>query len=243
VAPKSIDPHNPTLILVAAFSTLSLVLGFAYGNEWAREGFHLKDWQPLLAAFVAAVGVIAAWMMARRTLRFNAISREENRIEEGLPGLREATAWLSQVLSALRGLRNQEETSRTLNLFRIGRPGTSIEAEVAEAIPLADATTQQRIAQAFLNFYAVAKRLDSVVDDIAAAREVLRGNPASIRAQVDVFTTNMTAAQQRGSILGELDNAFAELSSLHNELETRRTTFEARLARLRTEIERYLGDH
>ena len=241
--PKSIDPRDPNWILVAAFSTLSLVLGFAYGNEWAREGFHLKDWQPLLAAFVAAVGIIAAGMMASRTLRFNAISREENRIEERLPGLREATAWLSEVLSALRGLRNQEETSRTLHLFRIGRPGTSIEAEVAEATPLADATTQQRIAQAFLNFHAVARRLDALVDDIAAAREVLRGNPGSIREQADVISTNMTAAQRRGSIMGELDNAFAELSSLHNELECRRTTFEARLARLRAEIDRYLGDH
>jgi hypothetical protein len=69
----------------------------------------IQPWQTLIAAFLAAIGVAVTAFIAVRnvskqltmnrvSLRINLISREEDRIEEALPGLREAERLAVQYL-------------------------------------------------------------------------------------------------------------------------------------------------
>lgn len=238
--PKSIDPRDPNWTLVAAFSTLSLVLGFAYGDEWAREGFHLKDWQPLLAAFVAAVAIIAAWTMARRSLRFNAISREEDRIEESLPALRETTEWLSQIAFLLQGMEDRHQTAFALESFV--KPTSPMRDQIAEAIPLADDQMVQRIAGALLKLYAAAQGFNRVERELEDLRVMIgRSRPTTTEADREASVVEYANRLGKSHVVAALDKSRAEFLALCAHLEARRVNLESRLVRIRAEIERYIS--
>jgi hypothetical protein len=67
-------------------------------SAWLPALSDLKQWQPLVGAMVAAIGIIVAAMIAvinvNRQIRINILSREEDRIERNLPGLRDAASYL-----------------------------------------------------------------------------------------------------------------------------------------------------
>ena len=67
------------------------MLGFTYGNVLGLDGtFVLKEWQTLVAAAVAVIGVAWAYYGVRGTQRINVILKEQERLDRLLPGWRQA---------------------------------------------------------------------------------------------------------------------------------------------------------
>ncbi len=77
-------------IFAAAVGLLTFVLGFAFGNFLeVKYGFQLKDWQTLASTLVAIVAAGVAYVGVRTTQRLNVMMKEEDRIDEFLPGFRQ----------------------------------------------------------------------------------------------------------------------------------------------------------
>lgn len=242
MAGKYIRPSDPNWVVVAAFSILSLVLGFAYGNASATV-FRLKEWQALIGATVggtiAALALLATWTMASRTLRFNTIAREETRIEEELPALRETVGWLSQIVTLLRGMEGRHMTAFVLESF-VNR-SSSIQDQISKAIPLADTQTVQQIAETLLKLYAAAesyKRIEGQLEDL---RQLIdRSGTVPTQADHDDKVAAYAATLGQSHVIIALDKASVQFFTLYAGLEQRRMKFESRLTRIRAEIEHYL---
>ena len=80
--------YRNTAVLIAAAASLAFVFGFAYGNLFDREySFHLENWQTLVSAAVALVALTVAYIGALGTQRINVFIKEQDRIDDILPGL------------------------------------------------------------------------------------------------------------------------------------------------------------
>ncbi len=225
-------------IVVTAFSFLFAVLGFAYGNALGSS-FQFKDWQPLIGAIVAACALVATWMMASRTLRLNTISREETRIEENLPKLREAVEWLSQVAVLLQGMEGRHQTSFVLESF-VNR-SSPMQDQISKAIPLADARMVQQIAQALLKLYGAAEQYKYLEQQLRDLSDLIDGSrPITTEAERDSQVLAYADRMGKPHIVRSLDKARGEFLTLCSELEERRMKLESRLVRIRAEIDHYL---
>jgi hypothetical protein len=239
MALKLVGPRD-TWVIVAAFSTLSGVLGFAYGNVWEEAGFQMKEWQTLLAAFVPALGVLGAWIMASQTLRFNAFSQEERRIEnDELPKLIQVTDWLSRITYTLPEAEKRQIWSWLEN-EGINITQTSIEAKVDKAIGSQDTPTKQRITGLLTQLYFASKRLDGIERDGTQLREMTaQSRPLMTDAEVDVSVANYATNQGKPHVEAAIDGARDDLLSLYDGLRKRRKEIENRRDRLRAWIEHY----
>lgn len=226
---KAINFPWNDVVLVVAYSTLSCVLGFAYGSIWSGTSA-LKDWLPLGGSALTATSIIVAWLMARRTFRFNAISREETRLEEKLPGLREATAWLSLIFDTVDNLATPEETFAVLNSRLRVSKDKSIKELVDKALQLAEGTTREQVTYAVANLYFAARGLDNFLDMLGLMH---MGREHNLR-------TNPEAIRQRLEHVDAISKAAYELMQLRDNFRARLKTLETRLTRLRGEIDRYL---
>jgi hypothetical protein len=130
-----------TTILVVAAAMLAFLLGFAYGNLFeVQYGFHFKDWQTLASTCVAVIAATLAYIGVRDTQRINVLIKEQDRIAELLPGLRQVNELLMIPRGVLNGMQPQHRYQANLLLdaaFR-AQPGESLEDVVRRKLPLAD---------------------------------------------------------------------------------------------------------
>src|SRR5688572_5330383 len=105
-------------VTIAATGVLGAVAGFAYGRGLPDDFFEwLHHWQALTGAMLTVSIAMIAATLVWRTLRFNVMAREETRIEDDLPGLRQAQEWLSNLFLYSRGMIDAMSVLRTLPGF------------------------------------------------------------------------------------------------------------------------------
>jgi hypothetical protein len=76
-------------------------------NDLAKNPYQwFKDFQPLIGAMLAGIGLYVAWQnvsrqvaQSREAMLITLIGREEERIEENLPGLERTAHLLSEAVS------------------------------------------------------------------------------------------------------------------------------------------------
>jgi hypothetical protein len=182
-------------------------------------------------------------MMARLTLRFNAFSQEERRIEnDELPKLIQVTNWLSRITYPLPDAEKRQIWSWLEN-EGINITQTSIEAKVDKAIGSQDAPTKQRITGLLTKLYFASKRLDGIERDGTQLREMTahyQSRPLMTNAEMDVSVANYATNQGKPHVEAAIDSARDDLLSLYDGLRKRRKEIEGRRDHLRAWIERYL---
>ena len=91
-------PGLPTMVVLMLTAILTVWLGIWGPLDLSR----LEKWQTLTGSILAIGGVVLTAIVAvrnvRRQIRVNILSREEDRIERLLPGLREAVDFASVFL-------------------------------------------------------------------------------------------------------------------------------------------------
>ena len=208
----------------------------------------MKDWpslvaqllDPALGAIVAVVAIVVGWKTAGRTLRFNACSRVEDRIERELPKLRQVTDWLSEVTYPLR-LAEKRHIAYFLENSGIGNPGTSIEAQVNAAIELADTVQKREITGVVSTLYRVAKRFAEIEQQFEQNSEFIRQRSVT-QAEAEASIANDANRLGRPHAETTLNKARVELLSLYDDLEARRKSTEKRRDKLRAWIDRYVDE-
>jgi hypothetical protein len=123
---------------------IGLMVGFAAGLEVLP---HLKDWQTLIAAAVALLAAFVAWFNVQKTLRINVISREEDRIETHLAGLRDALTLMGKIDAQLKFAQHDlGKIPAVLNEFGLESSDTSTDVE--KLLPRTDHETRIRVVAA-----------------------------------------------------------------------------------------------
>ena len=132
---------NNTAVLVVAAAIFGLVFGFAYGNLLGVQyGFQVKDWQTFGAMLVALAAAAVAYIGVRNTQRITVMIREQDRIDDLLPGLRQVNELLMVIRGPLNAMRPQHRYQAALLLDAAIKvqPGESVEDSVRRQLPLAD---------------------------------------------------------------------------------------------------------
>jgi hypothetical protein len=129
---------------------LSLAMPFIYGNEPVKPSDWIGFAGSVLTAGVAVAAIYYAGRNITRQLRINLISREEDRIEADLPGLRDTVDKLVTMLSQFRGATNAHTMGQLLRAEQFA--GTNISAEVDKVFWRSNAQTRRRLTEVFFDF-------------------------------------------------------------------------------------------
>ena len=92
-------------------------------NDFAKNPYQwVKDFQPLIGATLAGIGLYVAWLnvsrqvaQSREAMLITLIGREEERIEENLPGLELTAIFLTEINFKLNSKPNNKEYKDTLD--------------------------------------------------------------------------------------------------------------------------------
>ena len=97
--PRPRLPGLPTISALMLCAMLAAWLGLLGPLDLST----VQNWPTLISALVTAIGIMVAAAIAvrnvKRQIRINILSREEDRIERHLPGLRDARYFLSGFLT------------------------------------------------------------------------------------------------------------------------------------------------
>jgi hypothetical protein len=182
-------PERNATIAVVVTAVLASLLGFAYGNYFERRySFDLKDWQTLLSAMVAFLGVALAYMGVRGTQRINVLIKEQDRIAELLPGLRQVDEALAIPRSVLAQLRHRYQAHILLDAAFKQQDGEWVEDVVRRKLPLADDHLKWEVARIVFALKTQAKILQVGHDEVE-------------RNQTDVANIQTFAQETREGLL------------------------------------------
>jgi hypothetical protein len=122
VAGMKRDTLGIGLLLCAAAVVSWLGIMGPLVNDFAKNPYQwFKDFQPLIGATLAGIGLYVAWLnvsrqvaQSREAMVINLIGREEERIEENLPGLELTANFLTEINFKLNSTPNNKEYKDTL---------------------------------------------------------------------------------------------------------------------------------
>jgi hypothetical protein len=138
-------PGLPTMIALMLCAILVAWLGVWGTLDLSK----LEKWQTLIAAAIAAVGVLVAGSIAvrnvNRQLRIGIIGREEERIEKVLPGLREAVGYIQETRKLLRTISPHSVIAKIHQFNNFDPKKDRLDVRLREIIPATDLETRQRL--------------------------------------------------------------------------------------------------
>jgi hypothetical protein len=169
----TVPPHLPGLPTMAALLLAAMIavwLGIAGPLDLAK----LQNWQTLIAACVAAVGIaVTAYVAVRnvtKQIRIGILNREEDRIETELPGLREARDYCGKFLP-LKAARAFYGIGQSFCDLGFGISGSTFQEDVSNALPNTDAATRHRVQTRLHSCWIYATTAESLMAKIARERE------------------------------------------------------------------------
>lgn len=189
----------------------------------------LKEWQTLASATVALAAICIAWVNVtrqlkhqRRTLSLDLMSREEERMQDALPALREASEFLGGLVKGLRALPVRAETLNALrlNFLRSAEPREA----VARAVPSGDDELRRRI--------------ESVVTDIRTAADRLE---KSTPREGQAWSPGPFVGPPVQKFVNELDLALGQADYLLSQITQKADMYGKRSKEFREAIERQLS--
>jgi hypothetical protein len=223
-------------------TAVGIVLILALIIVGSRDDFHLKDWQTLIAAGVAGVGVIVAARNVTRQIRIGILGREEDRIERELPGLRDARYFCSGFLT-FRVTQSFYGITDAFAKEGFGLQGSTQTEEILKALPNTDQATrhivQTRLLRCFrMAFYAegAMNATKTLTDRIGDPSQWAHGELDKVHEQIHQMRERFNDMRERFS------KAMDQLEEAIRSFDRKIELYEARSARIRKEIEAYFDE-
>lgn len=237
------------LICLALALTVLVTVGAPIAAS--HTTLELKDWLgfagnilgglfTLIAAYIAWRAVQPQIVAQRDATMLGLLSREEDRIERMLPGLRDAESFASDFL--------QYKVTHTFQgiveaLQGEGLSGSNFQKDIEKALPNTDGVTRRRIESKLYQIYRWALH----------AETSWKGSREAIRETSNPTVWDPSALEQNRAEINRLQDLFRQsrekfglaMDELENEIRSirsQREIYEARLVRIRQELENYFGD-
>jgi hypothetical protein len=225
------------LLGVFLTTTIPLVISSNAINSTAWIGFSGN----VVGGAVALIAVVVASMNVARQLRVNLMSREEDRMEQDLPGLREAATYLIQIRRALHG-KTPIRMRSVVNSFNSISAHDRLEDAIRKRIPTVPRRVQDVVVARItaidhltFSLSRIGKKLAEATSRLEFEKEAgldateIRGHAAELQAEFNVEQELLDIQLER------LDATTAAVLD-----EIRR--FERLLAAFRPQIERYFKE-
>lgn len=169
----------------------------------------IEKWQGMIGALLGATGTIVAgwlaWRAGMKTLRFEMLTRSEERLERDLPGLRQAQNFCAHMLAEIK---NPLGAIHALNLSRPAE-------EIRTKIPLASGLLQQQISDVLHNAVVNHAILRNALAHRGAARATHANSASTDNAAALKFAETQTEKAQTRSHRADksFERLFVELSA------------------------------
>jgi hypothetical protein len=150
VAGMKKDTLGIGLLLCAAAVVSWIGIAGPLVNDFAKNPYQwFKDFQPLIGATLAGIGLYVAWLnvsrqvaQSREAMLITLIGREEERIEENLPGLERTALFLSEINFKLNSKPKNKEYKDTLDENGLYLTPDKMRIMIDERLQTADAKTR-----------------------------------------------------------------------------------------------------
>jgi hypothetical protein len=210
--------------LITLATALGILITIAVPAILGPDGIKASDWLGfagnVLTAGVAAVAVYFAWKGIANQLRVSLMSREEDRMERELPGLREIAALLrpASVLCSMKPI--PKSAIRVLKSLGLQTTDGPILGKLEQKLPRADDGHRRPLA--------------AILEQIALHAHTAITLEETLDAPV--------SEQERDLItqaVAEMTDAIHELSSFKTLIDDKIATFERRLPQFKAELSRF----
>jgi hypothetical protein len=219
---------------VASAAFLGLIVGASLN---ANDLPNPKEWQTLIAASVAVIAAWIAWTnvkkqlaMQREALRINLMSREEDRMEEQLPGLKDAVILLGRLRVPTQfGRPALGQIKATVSEAGIA-PADNVDERLERLLPRTDYETRKLVGSVVTLLRYQAALLEAAQSML---REAERGNdPKEIES----------ALASVRLIEGDAVNAIDSVQKLSETFRLRIESKQQRIPRFRRQIEAFFAE-
>ncbi len=221
---------------------LSAWLGVWGPLNWSS----IKEWQTLFASLLAIGGVgftaFVAVQNVTRQLKINVYSREEDRIERMLPGLREAEYFASGFLQ----YRVTQSFIGIVEAFRSGGFGiahSTYQKDIEKALPNTDGATRRTVERRLYSCFRWAGHTEAAAQAIrqgvAQTSNPSEWEPTELekkRAEIDGHRENF--GRYRVQFANSMDELEAEILNIRRKIEL----YENRVTKIREVLERYFAE-
>ncbi len=227
------------IIIYVAF-VIGIVIGGLLGSQQPIVD-SIRNWQTLIAAAIALIGILIAWFSVGRQPRVTIISREEDRIEKILPGLYDASALLNGIVTSMVSLKSLEELKSADDFINIQfqkRKDESTEEAIKRTLELTDHPTQIRALKILLELEWRANLVANIYKMLDDAKKKVEDNPNNTTAQ---FTLKQAEITMKTTYV-MYNQILSRANILANEIDEKIRIYSNRLPRLRAEIEKYFHD-
>lgn len=247
------DQGLGTIGLLVLATALALLLTIGIPITVSKETVELKDWLGfagnVLGAFVTVIAAGFAWKAVQRQIasqdvatKLGVMTREEGRIEEALPGLRDAVQFASGFL-IYRTLQGFDGVVEAFQSDGFGVLGSTYSKDVESALPSTDGATRLRVEHALYKCYRWAMHTEATMQGIRIGTAQI-ANPSEWdpdalgqkRAEIDEHRAKFP--QYRDQFGKAMDALEAEILSIRNKIDL----YERRLNRIRGQIEAFFAD-
>jgi hypothetical protein len=237
--------HLPGLPTVAALM-LSAMIAVWLGVSGPLNLSALQTWQTLIVGILALLGVGATATIAvrnvTRQIRISILSREEDRIERELPGLRDARYFCSRFLY-FRVTNSYVGITQAFADEGFGVPDSTLQKDVQNALPDTDPATCHRVQRKLAACFRWARNAEMTRVQITADRERIAnpeewapGEIVKVEADIEATLTIFNTA------VGKYSEAMDELEDEIVAINRKIALYETRRSRIRKEVEEYFDD-
>jgi hypothetical protein len=235
-------PGLPTVVALMLTAMIAAWIGILGPLDLSR----LQAWQTSIVGISALCGVLFTATVAvrnvSRQIRINILSREEDRIERMLPGLREADTFASGFLQ----YRITQGFVGIVDAFRtdgFGVQGSTYQKDVMKALPYTDGATRRRVEQLLYVCFRWAIHAESgrqsVETKSAHTRDHAQWVPSELKkALADLDEARKFYSQARDQFRLSMDGLEAGIIAIRKSV----NLYETRLLRIRREIEVYFDE-
>jgi hypothetical protein len=233
-----------------AVSFFTLPLWITVLVNAAREG-NRADWLGfagglignILTGAVAAVAIVVAWRGIKHQLRISLISREEERIERVLPGLKEVVGYIIDLRKRFRTI-TAHSVLKHIEQFNDYDPTKDrLDDKLKLRVPSADEGTRQRLLLAIETIWDYAMAADAQYETLSRLQQRPEYR-AEIEAEVFGEARGKVGAAEtsRNMRMLVLLTAVTNLRDLENDLVAQIDKYELRLPKFRSELETFFDD-
>ncbi|KJC47327.1 hypothetical protein UB31_18915 [Bradyrhizobium sp. LTSP849] len=239
--------------LLVLATALALLLTIGIPISVSKDSVELKDWLGfagnVMGAFVTVVAAAIAWKAVQRQIasqhvatQLGVMTREEDRIEELLPGLRDAVHFASGFLT-YRVLRGFDGVVEAFQSDGFGVQGSTYAKDVESALSSTDGATRLRVEQALYKCYRWAIHAEAASQGIRIGSAQI-ANPfewdadALRKKHAEIDDHRSRFAQAREQFGKAMDALETEIITIKSKI----SLYERRLDLIRHRIEGFFAD-